>query len=65
MILEKYQYAKYWAILFPIICEGNKFAVMEIYKFLKTLDTNQQIIQLLLKCSINKLNEHGIDHNFV
>lgn len=65
MIEEKYTYAKYWAMLFPIICEGNKFAVMETYKFLLTLDNKQHIVKLLKQCAINKLSEFGIDYNFV
>ena len=61
----KYYYARLWPQLVPIMCQGVRLEVMNVYKQLKNYPQDMPIIQLLNECTIKKLAEFGIDHNFV
>jgi len=65
MMHMQYWSAELWNRLFPIITMGNHIDVVNVYKYLKTLPSNDRIVTLLNEQCVDKFKKYGIDHNYI
>ena len=61
----QYWSAQLWSRLYPIIYYGDHMAVIEVFKYLKTLPQDDRIVALLNEQCHKKFENYGIDHNFI
>ena len=61
----QYWSAQLYPRLFPIIMMGDHADVIEVYKYLKPLPSDDRIVALLNQLCIDRLARYGIDHHYI
>jgi hypothetical protein len=65
VLYTKYWTAQLWDRLFPIVIYGDQYDVMGVFKYLKTLPQDDNIVKMINRECIIRLSSYGIDSNFV